>query len=135
MANNEQTGYFEIDASNISSTDPFLVPKDKTGVAPSGKDNDDQTKYDLSIDGESHDWYVHIVNTTGVAIDSVVKGTHLFDENFEEAAEIDSTKNVSSSGQGFFSGGENPSYLGVEITPNQVPSNGKIKVIIQKASV
>jgi len=135
VANNDQTGYFEIDASNIGSTDAFLVPKDKVGKAPSGKDNSAQDKYDLSIDGESHDWYVHVVNTTGKQMDAVVKGAHLFDESFDEAAEITSKKTVSSSGQDSFSGGENPSYLGVEITPGQVPSNGKIKVIIQKASV
>lgn len=132
---NEQTGYFEIDAGDIGSTDPFLVPKDKVGKAPSGEDNPDQVKYDLSTDGESHDWYIHIVNTTGVAIDTVVKGSHMFDEDFEEAADIVSSKNVSSDGQGFFSGGENPSFLAVEVTPNQVPSSGKIKVIIQKASI
>jgi len=132
---NEQIGYFEIDAEDIDSTDAFLVPKDKVGKAPSGEPNPVQNKYDLSTDGESHDWYIHVVNELGVQIDTKVLGSHMFDEEFEDAAEIKSTKNISSKDQGFFSGGENPSFLGVEITPGQVPSSGEIKVIIQKASI
>jgi len=75
------------------------------------------------------------VNTTGVAIDTDVLGTHLFDEDFSESAVIKGTKNISANNQSFFSGGENPSYLNVAITPQQVPSSGKIKVVIQKASL
>lgn len=135
MANNEQTGYFEIDASEISSTGEFIVPKDKVGKAPSGEDNDDQVKYDLSTDGESHDWYVHVVNTTGQSPDARVLGSHMFDKDFEEWAEIKSSKNVGSDGEAVFSGGENPSFLGVGLDFSTAPSSGKIKVIIQKASI
>lgn len=133
---NEQTGYFEIEAGDINTTDEVLIPKDKVGSAPSGEANPDQSAYDISTDGESHEYYIHIVNDTDQNGDFDVKGSHLFDEDFEDPDQLHSSKPASSGGgTTHFSGSENASRLAVGATFGTAPSSGSLVVVIQKASV
>lgn len=133
---NDQTGFFKIPASALGSSE-VIVPKDEAGEAPSGEDNPDQNAYDISTDGERHDYYIHIVDNLDVDVNWNIKQSHMFDEDLEDPVDIfDTDRTVSANGgTGAYSGDENGSYYGVSIDPNADPSSGELIVIIQKSSV
>lgn len=144
MANNAQTGYFKIPASELDGSE-VIVPKDVVGEKPSGKENSEQEAYDISTDGERHDYYVHLVNALDQDANWNIKQSHMFDEELENPVDVfDSDKTVAAEagvnpgddpGTGAYSGDENGSYFGVSIDPAAEPTTGYIIVVIQKTSV
>jgi len=135
MGQDEQIGFFKIDADDLDGTEK-IVPKDLVGKSPAGQDNPDQDVYNMSSDGESHEYYVHVVNDLDVDTNWNIKQSHMFDESLENPVDIfDSDKTVSSGSTGSYSGEENGSYYGVSIDPASNPSSGSITVVIQKSSV
>lgn len=134
MGQDEQIGYFEIDHSDITTSEK-IVPKDETGVSPQGEPNPDQNKYDISSDGESQSYYVHIVNDLDAKVDSRLLGSHMFDDDFSEYVELQSAKTAASDDEAYFSGDQNVSSLGVAVKGQTDPTSGKLKIIIQKSSV
>lgn len=132
----QQIGYFEIDQSNIDSSE-FIVPSDKTGNSPNGNSNPNQESYDISSDGEGHDYYVHVVNDLDVNVDWNIKESHMFDRALDDAVDVFGTDETVNSGGDTdnHSGESNGSYFGVSINPASDPTSGTLKVIIQKSSV
>jgi len=133
MASNR--GAFYIKAEDVSSTDSFKVPGDRTGYTPDDTKNPEQLSY--SIDEHRTDiskqYYVHVKNGWDANVDVSLNGSSFEDKEMNKAILEQTSKTVSSGGgvQGF-EDDTGHSFLEVEITNiSGVPTEGVLEIVIQ----
>lgn len=135
MAADPNNGAFIIPAGNVSSTDNFSVPGDKTGNSPDGNSNPSQPSFDVDDKQRKHSktYYIFIKNGWDVDIKYDIRGSHFADKEMKEPV-IDTPEMFleKNGGKVVIEDETGHSYMDAVISGlTSVPTSGELKIIFQ----
>lgn len=135
MAAEPNNGAFWIPAEDVTTTDSFKVPGDKTGEKPSGELNESQPSYNLDNKQKQYakQYYIHIWNDWDVDVKVRIRGSRFNDEEMSKSV-IDQERTEIKAGKGCgFESDTGHSYLEVEVLGlTEPPTEGKLEITVQQ---
>lgn len=131
----ENRGAFYIPAEDLTTTDSFTVPGDKTGETPEGTENPAQESYHIDNSQTRHgkEYHVHIKNGWDINIQAGIDGSPFDDREMRKPVREQGPEKIRSGGEAVFESKTGHSYLQVNVQNlTSVPSTGVLEIIIQE---